>query len=511
VDNLILTGPTGSQVNIGSYVQADPGPDFDTAAVLKAQFVEHPALEGGTLAYEQSGVRRFKFPLIVPSQSAFAGGLPGFTSILRQLARPGATIDLQLQGTPTADAVRFDVITGRLDEAYKVGENRAAVRLGTLELDVQPFGYWPTWITLASAASIGTFGSLAIPGASILGDYLGWAKLDFVSTAATYFSNASEPQNPWTVDVAAWSLAGRSSFNPFLGPGSWMYALPTQSPSFTPSLISDVYAPGGKAWALSQLSLGAPFGTATWTQIAIATIGNALESAYRGRHRAFAAIGGPASQVGVLQICLDVISTRNPSGPLASSALVATAMPLQSPVGGGSYGNGQPASPAYQLLDLGELAVPPVGSGLTQDILLRFWGSRPTALASSAPTFMFAGIYLHAVDGPAGIIPRGLTLPTSGAPGSSPIFPRVSLDSSTRQVLLAEPSSNLGSAPLPVMDGLAYHRGQPPKVTPSTVQFNLLLALRKNTPSAPIPIVHAPAYARVSLSYRPRFAFLKNI
>src|SRR5438132_820566 len=57
-DWYILTGPDGRTVNLGSYVRADPGPDFGSKDLLKAVFAENSFVEGGQLAYETVGVRR---------------------------------------------------------------------------------------------------------------------------------------------------------------------------------------------------------------------------------------------------------------------------------------------------------------------------------------------------------------------------------------------------------------------------------------------------------------------
>src|SRR5437870_1434147 len=110
----------GTTLDLGSYVLADPGPDFDPAAVLAGKFTENPYADGGQLVYEDSTTRTFKFPLRIASSAAFTGGLEGLEQLLRALARPRAIIDLQPEGLAAGNSVRFDVLQGRVDPAYSV-------------------------------------------------------------------------------------------------------------------------------------------------------------------------------------------------------------------------------------------------------------------------------------------------------------------------------------------------------------------------------------------------------
>src|SRR5919198_5516227 len=112
-DSYVLNGANGSSLNVASFV-IDPGPDFGEADLLKAIYAENPAVEGGVLAAEYSNMRRMQFPLRVASLSAFGGAL-GLTAWLRTLARPGATLDVQLDSVPSAEAVRWDVRAGRFE------------------------------------------------------------------------------------------------------------------------------------------------------------------------------------------------------------------------------------------------------------------------------------------------------------------------------------------------------------------------------------------------------------
>src|SRR6185503_19490240 len=86
---------------------------------------------------------------------------------------------------------------------------------GTLKLDTQPYGYWPTMILLASAASIGGPGVLSLNlGGSIFGDAPGLAEVFIAPTSATSFVATQR------TDSVMWSLGARPSFQAFWSPAS---------------------------------------------------------------------------------------------------------------------------------------------------------------------------------------------------------------------------------------------------------------------------------------------------
>src|SRR5947208_2022071 len=96
-DSIVLNGPNGSSLNVASFLLGDPGPDWGDADLLKTIYSENPMQDGGVLAAEYVNVRRMAFPLRIASLSAF-GGAAGVAAWLRTLARPGATLDVQLDG-----------------------------------------------------------------------------------------------------------------------------------------------------------------------------------------------------------------------------------------------------------------------------------------------------------------------------------------------------------------------------------------------------------------------------
>lgn len=451
-DNYWLTGPQGSQINIGSWVRPDPGPDFGTHGLLKSIFSDNPLTEGGVLSIEDTGPRAMKYPLIVPSGGISGQSLTTIESQLRLLARPGAVIDLQVDGTPTAEMVRFDVLAGRWEPDYAIFVNRAGRRLGTLELDVQPFGYWPTWILLASSASVGMPGFLAVPGASVNGDYPGFAKLCVAPT-----NPVNLPLGSWMPDLVGWSLAGRASFNGF-------YTAAQLTANLTATLLGQAIAPASQTLQIfpSRTQGG-------WTTLAYQTIPSGLEAAHRGRFRAYAYLQVQPSMAAPFQFAADIVSAYNPGAALASYGPVATLGSPRALASDGPYVAA--ASNAYHILNLGDLTLPPIGSGIPQDVRVRIWGSLGASDAGVAtPIINLAGILLQPLDGPAGVIPRGLAQPTLAAPTAIP--GRLSIDSYNRTIMAAVPTGAVGST-IPMQSILGLARSMFPYVSGSTARLDL--------------------------------------
>lgn len=485
MDDLILTGAAGTALNVGSWLRADPGPDFDEEALVRPEWSEHPFREGGALAFTQSGVRRFRFPLLLRSGASLT--LTGVESTLRALAQPGAYVDLGLGGVATGDRVRFDVRAGRLRPEYHVRHNEAGVRLASLELDVDPFGYLPTMILLASAASVGLPGRLAVPGGSVIGDAPGWARVVIAPTTGT-----SYPAGTWLTDMVAWSLGGRPSFV-----GYWPAA--SVASAMTATLAGDAFAPASQAlrfYPNPSLSV--------YTQLGRLEIPAGLEPAYRGRFRLTAFAQLTPSQPYPWMLTADVAPALN-AGALASAGPVATLPPAC----GGVQEESWSASPGYVILDLGEVTVPPVASGVPQPVQIRVW-AKSAALATvgnaTTPIIGIAGLHLLPAGPDHGHLPRGLAQPTQLTPSVG----RLELAAAPPgRALIAAPTGPLATS-VPVADALTHYRGAFPAVTASTVQLDLLAGSRKQAIGATARVLHtAPAFAAVSVEYRPRFAFLK--
>jgi hypothetical protein len=452
VDSFILTGPQGTSVNIGSYVRPD-GIDFGSKDLLKAQYGENAFSEGGVYGFEDVGVRTMTFPMLLPSSSAFTGGLTGLEALIRNTARPGAYIDLIPDGVATADAVRFDVLAGRLEDEYSGYHQRVTKRQTTLKLDVQPFGYLPTFITLASVASVALPGVVSIPNASIIGDAPGLTEITIAPSSPT-----SYPIGTWPLDMLAWSLGGRASFKSFWPAASLASAI-------SGSLIGDLFAPASQAVGVFPApTLGA------WTHVAFADIPASLEPAYRGRFRLFTWANLSASQANGWSMAADIMPAGNVGAALASSGRVATLAP---DVRGAQVAA---ASPAYSLLDLGELTLPPLGSGIAQPLRIRLWtdvGGTNAGIAS--PMLTIGGLFLLPVDGPAGILTRGLAQPSIAPIGS---VGRLNLSGIRGDAFIGAATGDIGSY-APLGDARVYYRGAMPKVGGSTLQLDLLAANRR--------------------------------
>jgi hypothetical protein len=491
--------PNGSSINVGSFVLADPGPDFGESDLLKAAYSESPAVEGAVLAFESVNHRTMTFPVRIASVGTL-GGAAGAQSWFRTLARPGATLDVTLDGVPSSEAIRWDVLSGRLELAqWDTRQYAQADRMeATLKLDTQPFGFWPTLILIASSASVGLPGTLALPaagGGSFIGDIAGQAELAIVATT----SATSYPAGSWRTDMVGWSLSARPSFTAHLRSASLI------SNFGNASLIGDKFSVSSQA--LRAWTTGSQAAT-SWQSLALFTLAPELEPAYRGLHRIFAWMSLSPSIAQPVFVSADV-TPNSFAGALASAAPIATLAPQVASGTPGAWG--AQASPAYTLLDLGELAIPKAGSGAPQGNLnIRLWygqGTNNIGLGPGASVQLTcAGIYLQPLS-MAGVVPRGLVAPTISAPVG--FEQAIELDSTTGRAIFGF-ATTASAAVISEMG--AYYRGLLPMVGASTIALDLLGGGRKAFASSNDPLVNsAPHAAAVALRYRPRFVFIKGI
>jgi hypothetical protein len=497
MDNLVLYRADGaSSFNLGSWLRADPGPDFGETDLIKAAFAENPAVDGAVLAFETINHRPFTIPLRIASHSAW-GGLQGAEAQLRQLARPGAYIDLQLDGVASAEVVRFDVLAGRYELTHDV---RMAQQLdrreGTLKLDVQPFGYWPTMILLASAASVGLPGQLAIPQ-PIIGDIPGQAIVSVQPTVGT-----SYPSGTWYPDMLGWSLSAAPSMTGLLAGGSWT-VFGTGVGAAT--VFGDTKAPTPTVFAQIYKTTDA----ASWNGLAVYSITSSFEPAFRGLFRAFAYVKWAPSTVLKAQMTMDVIPLTGDTAdrPIASANPIATVVP-----DGGASMFVSP-SPAYQILDLGLQTIPALASGYPNTSKLRLWFSTATTTPATT-TVTLGGVVLLPVERSAGILADGLAQPTIYQINSSSKENRFVADGVEGLLLhSAQTAVDIGTAYFPDYDLQARHRGVFPMVGASTTRLDLIAGSRKWAASgATAPVVHsAPLFASVAVKYRPRFTFMKGL
>jgi hypothetical protein len=180
----------------------------------------------------------------------------------------------------------------------------------------------------------------------------------------------------------------------------------------------------------------------------------------------------------------------------------------------GAFG-AQP-SPAYTVLDLGELTMPAIASGLPEErgANVRLWVSPATSnVGVSSSLISIGGMWLQPLDGPAGILPRGLVLPTIGLPnGSGMVAEGLLVDAINPRVNITSGDINTDIA---VGEAAGFYRGRLPYVGASTVQLDIMGAARRTgtvlgQATGPLAMT-SPNYISVSVRYRPRFTFMKGI
>lgn len=444
---------------------------------------------------------------------------------IREYSTPGAYISVQPEGVPSSEAVFFDVIDGRWEPDYNIYENRAGVRKGTLYLDTQPWGYWPTEILLASVASVGPLGQVPVNGASVIGDVPPLARVQVIPTVASCFLFIDfDGPTSIHVDMLAVSFAGRPSFSPFIPPAAFVPSSlnfsGTPGGLAVPSLIADAFAPASQAvaWGASAAVERASGGWQFAAFSAANGISSALEPAYRGRFRAFGffkqAVKGPAPTQAIY-VMLDTERDVMPSQimyPLASSNQLATfgvASDIFNVLAMGSNG--------YQMLDMGEITLPPNGSGLQTGERLRLWVNVFPNVASRPlnATIMFGGVFLLPLDGPAGIVAKGMYAPTiNGGFFNAATQGGVEFNGQFAERVLSVPISSglspVGGQVAPLSDLAAYYRGVSLRLGASVNSLTFLTADRNN--ADPFQTWQGNVeHSSVSVSYRPSFQFLYGV
>lgn len=510
MDSVYLTGPLGTQWNLGSWIDKTQGLDYGARGLVRQQLTQTAFVEGARLSYESAaGARTMTFPVRVPS-----GGIAGLSvdtieAGLRQMVRPGGWVDLQPQGVPTGEMVRFDILGGDVaHHAYSVDLQRESRRELTVTLQTQPFGYWPTAIVLASVASIGVGPfKLTIPPGSVIGDVPGFGILQVSPFHASDGMGAANPT--WVPDMVAWSVGGRPSFNPFLHPASWL--------SGGATLGGDANAPASQ-YIGYYLNATQPWqAPGNLPAPAFYVIPTALAPAYVGRYRFFAFMQLGPSTPAPWRAIGDNLPQAVVGGALATGNPIATVVPGKVPTTlaqtWNSIGSG------YQIVDLGEIKIPRFSSAVPGREALRIQMSNASAwMGSTMPSSAFVkigGAYLLPVDSPAGVLPYGLAQPTVGflqAPGGVQF-----LNAQTRDNLIFRDSNVTGATPIgtgqdTAQNGNVSYRGQLPIVGATVNQLTGFVGIRGLAASYTDPPVLSPnTRAGISLSYVPRFQFLKGL
>lgn len=520
MDHVYLTGPQGTTIDVGSWIDLSRGgPDYGARDLVQAQYAQNSLAEGGVFAYETEPIRRMLFPLTVPSGGVGGNSLDTIESLLHLCARPGGYVDIQPDGTPTANMTRFDVVGGRVNhDPYTVPVQRAARRFLSLGLDVQPYGYWPTWITLAS---VNTAGAVVAPtrflisAASIIGDAPGLAQLVVQATAPPL---ASGPGGSYYLGYMAWSIAGHPS----------LQKSPISSASSsTLTFVSDAYASGIAGPTVAQL--GFPIGTSPGFFGGLngafpvpnynLIVAGPTYAVMRGRFRIYAWMKLTPTGAMPVQVSVDAY----PDGiyhPLASANPIATVIPAVGSGASSALGSwGIQAGGAYTMYDLGEVVFPrtPEASGYENTVAaLRFWAQYPSAAATAQ--LNIAAAWCLPLGGPAGIMPRGFGIPTDGA-GVASITNRIDLDGGRRTAALKLRSGGVedlkvdGGVEPVIRSALGEYRGVFPLVGASDTQLNMLVETRPYGMVNAGPLIHGTSAPKIaySLSYRPRFRFLRGL
>lgn len=559
MDSIIVFPPGASayalasqpQIQLGSWLDPEVGVDYGAQGLIQSIQAGNALVDGGRFGYRHGAIRKMAIPLIVNTPSPVM-----WEGMLARAAQPGAMIAVQPELVPSAQAVFFDVIDGRYEPAHNLFHNRVGVHKGVLHLETQPYGYWPTEILLASAASVGWNGALAVNGASIIGDVPPLAHVIIQPTAASCYM----PTGSWFADMAAWSLSARPSFaamipaNKFVfvaSPPIWGQSV--ASGYFAASLSGDQYAPGSQAWVLSPSTVqvtGARIDALMpWTQLFSSSQGaipSALSPAYRGRFRVFAFARTTPSEF-PWNMIVDAIPAGGLQALASANQLATMAQPAFDGAlpyvatgwfGGPSnmYGilsaTALVASPAYQIMDCGEMTLPPNASGFQGPIELRVWAAMgPSGANDQSVASMqvrFGGLFLLPVDGAAGILTGGLAYPSVAAWGATIAVASDTGNASVFGYQGASPASmfqgqfEMGAqftdsflvtkpgASQALADVRALHRGVSPRLDSSTSQLVLLLGDKRAGASA--PIVHGNyEFAAASVSYRPLFQFLYGV
>lgn len=439
-DAWVLTGPLGSSINLGSYWDASRKPNFG-GGVRRPQLAANSLTDSVSMVSEGANVRQMEFPLLLASSGSY-NGLDGLQSWLEQLSGPGAYLDLLLSGVATGEQVRFDVVHGEVDVTdydpfiQNQGRRRAALTLLT-----QPFGYQPTWHLLASHAAATLPGMLAFTTLPSYGDWPGYLRIMVEPSQGAQLGVKAT----WAVDMVAVGIARSASLNPVLSGGSWTSPLQWAYQGGNPDGIRSTYArltyPQG---ASAQFS---------FSQWAAYTIPSALEPAYRGRFRALGYMRLSGATSAGIEISLDSVADISASAPMASGALVASMSPNIAVLSD------------WRMVDLGPITLPAVGSGIQRSMLLRLWG-RSLAAATTFPQnaeFQLDAVALVPAEN-AGMLTGGLAFPWFG---HLPTMSRLAIDGKDRSVVISAATGNLGTVPLPYVDGIGNWRGDIPRALPN--------------------------------------------
>lgn len=453
MDNVVLYGPGGaSPIQLATWLQAEPGPNYGMAGLMAAQAGINPYSEGAVYV-DAPSVRKMELPLIIASSGA-QGGLAGAESLIRRNAVEGGYVDIQPQGVPSSEAVRFDILAGHWNPDYSIHLQRHHRRVGVVELQTKAYGYWPTEITLASTASIGLPGRMAATGAGIIGDVMPLLRLAVQATSPSVYETFT---GSWAQDVLAYSMGARSP--------SYMAFWPAASITVGGgSLFGDAKAPASQG----QIVVGT---SGTWSKLGVIDISSTLEPAYRGAARVYAWMSLAPSQSGCLEVVADsVTDSLTDQSPIRESRVAAATV---YPVWGAS--NIQVPT-GYQFVDLGVVNIPAQGSGNPQAVEVRLWsrlGIDPAGYVAT-PLVQLGGVMLMPQESSGALY--GWRVPTFSH--ASGINSRLMVDGFRGEAWLETQNGDLASH-LPLKPAAGYRGPVSLRGYPSMIQVDVVSAARK--------------------------------
>jgi hypothetical protein len=449
-------------------------------------------------------------------------------SLIRSHLRTGeAYIDLQPEGIASAQAVRFDVLSGQLVDQYNTHLQRSLRRRAALDLGVRPFGYWPTSIILATTHWATAPLQLTWSPGAVIGDVAGPAQIVLNASQSAVGSIAMGGN--FLPDGFGWSFSRPSGATVMLSPENvtaWLAATAAnQQIAAVNSLagatfMTDDYAPQGK---FMRLNVSPSF--SRWGQmLSYAASNSALYG--NGRYRLFAYVRTWPSQSLPWQIAGDITGALSPVlAVLASAAPVATLLPAGNP----SYKETvSTPTGAFQIVDLGEHPMP-AASGINRPHFVRLWarpGGGTTNMGIATPHIDFGGFYMLPVHGEAGILPRGWIYPSwsnvvSSAGGLTEwhdIHGKLEVSGITNRIHRYDTGTASVGWPDVTGDESFYrdlgavHRGALPRVSPSAVSLNIVVFHHRFGSGATNAMTHGGWYHQMgaTLRYRPQFAFMNG-
>lgn len=527
MDNIWLTSPQGSVYNLGSWLDSTRAIDFGTRDLIKQEYIQNSLMDGARLVNESAGRRSMSFPIIAASGGAGLA-LEKMIVALSLAARPGGYIDIYPEGTPSGEAIRFDLVGGEVAHSdYSVHLQRAARRRLDVKLETQPYGYWPTWMILVSRPAASLMLPDNIGGAfSIKGDAPAPARIIIGASVATQFTDAN---NVFAVDMVAWAFTTPSSG---LTPGfpGYIEAIDLTGAS----TWSDPFAPGPYPAVQSSVTkalVAASVSASGWTPVFKCEPARITRE---GPARIFLWAKLAGSMNDGFQIAARPVGYFSTKVPWAPNGAVATLMPGVSSsmvLGMGLWG--PKGSPGYNLLDLGEVTMPPlapsapIASGAEGGLYIYVRGpSAGLPIATSLLT-MAGYVSLPMTKDGSGILTSGLIQPTAWAPETETT---VNNNDPQRLVLSGEgdgyaftelkTSSSYPSQFRPYSDARPRYIGDLPRLGATVTGFGIVVGLRRlggrdgafaTARASSYGMVHAgQVFGEVIVVYRPTFRFLKG-